>query len=151
MTNRFIGLLLIIAGLITPMHKDVLSVADKTVMALFLGSGALILLFSFFKKTEEDNIYRYQLHFDGVKLFNESGLPALNIGDRLYIQPYSGPVKEDIHICTAEAQLVAKMPQEHCEHVLYKFEKHSPVHLVVKNIQLDEEYPSYHVDVEMTC
>ncbi len=151
MRNRFIGLLLIIAGLITPMHKETLSMADKTVMGLFLCSGALVLLFSFLKKTEEDNIYRYQLRFEDINLFDESGMPLISTGDRLYIRPYAGPLKEDIHICTVQAQVVAKMPEEHCPHVLHKFESHSPVHLVVKNVHLEEESSAYTIEVEMVC
>ena len=151
MTNRFIGLLLIIAGLITPMHKESLSSADKTIMVLFLGFGALILLFSFLKRTEEDNVYRYQLHFEQLKLFDADGLPAVKVGERLYIQPYAGPLKEDIHICTAQAQVLAKMPQEHCSAVLHKYESHRPVQLVVKAVQLEEESMAYHLDVEMVC
>ena len=151
MRNRFIGLLLVVAGLITPMHKETLSTADKTVMGLFLCSGVLVLLFSFLKRTEEDNIYRYQLRFEEINLFNEAGLPAITMGEQLYIQPYAGPLKEDIHICTSQAKVVAKMPAEHCPHVLHKFESHRPVHLVVKNVQLEEESFAYTIEVEMVC
>ncbi len=149
MTNRFIGLLLIIAGLVTPMHKDSLSVADWTVMILFLGSGALCLLASFLKKTEQDELYRIQLQFDNLKLFTPSGFPALQVGQQLYVQPYSGALKEDVHILTADGDFVAKMPAEHIQHVVYKVEKHSPIHLVIKSLQMDKQYPVYSIVVEM--
>ncbi len=149
MTNRFIGLLLIIAGLVTPMHKESLSAADWTVMVLFLLSGALCLLASFLKKTEKDELYRVQLQFDGLKLFTPTGFPALQVGQQLYVQPYSGPLKEDIHIFTGEGSFVAKIPEEHKQHVLYKVEKHSPVHLVIKSLQMDKQYPVYSIVVEM--
>ena len=151
MSKRFIGILLIIAGLVTPMHKEVMSAADKTVMVLFLAAGILTLLLSRLGRTEEDNVYRIQLQFDGIKLFNDSGLPALTVGQRLYVQPYSGPLKEDIHIMTAEGQFVAKMPEEHCPHVLHKYEGHCPVHLTVKSLQMDSQYPVYSLSVEMMC
>lgn len=151
MTNRFIGILLILAGLVTPMHKESLSFTDKTVMCLFLAAGVITLLLSFRKKTEEDDIYRYQLHFDGLKLFDAAGLPALKEGQRLYVQPYAGPVKEDIHILTADGSFVAKIPEEHCKHVLHKIETHRPVHIVVKSLQMDSDYHYYTLSVEMMC
>lgn len=150
-TNRFIGILLIIAGLVTPIHKESLSSADWTVMLLFLGSGALVLLSSFLKRTEKDDVYRIMLEFQELHLFDEDGLPALKMAQQLYVQPYAGALREDIHILTADGLLVAKMPQEHKEHVLHKLEHHSPVHLVVKNIQLDEVSPAYSLTVEMMC
>lgn len=149
MTNRFIALLLILAGLVTPMHKDVLSLTDKTVMGLFLGFGILMLLFSFQKKQEKDEIYRCQLQFDGIQLFDDSGLPSLKEGQRLYVRPYSGPLKEEIHILTGEGEFVAKIPEEQRNDVLYKIEKHSPVHLTIKSLQLDSHSPAYSLFVEM--
>lgn len=151
MTNRFIGILLIIAGLVTPVHKESLSSADWTVMLLFLISGGLVLLFSFLNKTEKDDVYRINLQFEELHLFDEDGLPALKIGQQLYVQPYAGALKEDIHILTAEGQLVAKLPQEHREHVLHKLENHSPVHLLVKHLQLNQDSSTYSAKVEMMC
>lgn len=151
MTNRFIALLLILAGLVTPIHKDVLSATDKMVMGLFLGFGVLMLLLSFRKKSKEDEIYRCQLQFDGIKLFDPAGLPSIKEGQRLYVQPYSGPLKEDIHILTNEGEFVAKIPEEHRNHVLHKIEKHSPVHLSVKSLQMDSAYQVYSLFIEMMC
>jgi len=151
LTNRFIGILLIIAGLVTPVHKESLSAADWTVMLLFLISGALVLLFSFLNKTEKDDVYRIMLEFEELYLFDEGGMPALTVGQQLYVQPYAGALKEDIHILTADGLFVAKLPQEHKEHVLHKLEQHSPVHLVVKSLQLDDSSSAYTARVEMMC
>lgn len=149
MTSRFIGLLLIVAGLVTPVHKETLSAADMTVMILFLVSGALCLLTSFLKKTEKDELYRVQMKFEGLKLFDSNGFPALKSGQQLYVQPYSGPLKEDVYIRTADGEFVAKIPEEHKQHIIYKVEQHSPVHLVVKSLQMDQQYHIYSLTVEM--
>lgn len=149
MTNRFIGLLLIIAGLVTPMHKETLTAIDWTVMVFFFVSGALCLLSSFLKRTEKDDLYRIHLQFDGIKLFTASGFPALRIGQQLFIQPYSGPLKEDLHILTAEGSFVAKVPDEHKQHIIYKIENHSPVHMVIESLQMDNHYPVYSIIVEL--
>ena len=149
MTNRFIGLLLIVAGLVTPMHKEHLSATDWTVMVVFFVSGALCLLASFLKKTEKDELYRVQLEFDGIKLFTPTGFPALQVGQQLFVQPYSGALQEDLYILTGEGSFVAKIPEEHKQHVLYKIEKHSPVHLVIKSLQMDKQYSIYSIVVEL--
>ena len=151
MSNHFIGLLLIFAGLITPMHKETMSALDWTVMVLFLCSGVLILLFSSRKRSEEDETYRCQLLLEDIKLFDEEGKPALTIGQQLFVQPYAGPTKENVHILTEAGNFVAKMPQEHCRHVLYKIERHSPVHLVIKTLDLDDSQESYRLSIEMMC
>ena len=149
MTSRFIGLLLIIAGFVTPVHKDTLSSTDWTIMILFFASGALCLFASFLKKSEKDELYRTQLHFEGIKLFSPSGFPVLQVGQQLYVKPYSGPLKEDVHILTADGQFVAKISDEHLQHIMYKIEKHSPIHLAVKSLQMDPQYHIYSVIIEM--
>ena len=49
----------------------------------------------------------------------------------------------------AEGQFVAKIPDEHLQHIMYKIEKHSPIHLVVKSLQMDQQYHIYSITVEM--
>ena len=130
MNKRFIAILLIVAGLVTPMHKESLSLADWTAMIVFLGSGVLTLLFSFLKRTEQDSIYRYTLELNT----DREHLPELHEEEQLYVQPYSGPEKEDIHILNSDGAFVAKLPEEEVEHVLHQIENHRPVHLVVKTL-----------------
>ncbi|MBP1581272.1 MAG: hypothetical protein J6A26_02580 [Oscillospiraceae bacterium] len=130
MNKRFIAILLIVAGLVTPMHKESLSLADWTAMIVFLGSGVLTLLFSFLKRTEQDSIYRSTLELTT----DPEHLPELHEEEQLYVQPYSGPEKEDIHILNSDGAFVAKLPEEEVEHVLHQIENHRPVHLVVKTL-----------------
>lgn len=130
MNKRFIAILLIVAGLVTPMHKESLSLADWTAMIVFLGSGVLTLLFSFLKRTEQDSIYRSTLELTT----DPEHLPELHEEEQLYVQPYSGPEKKDIHILNSDGAFVAKLPEEEVEHVLHQIENHRPVHLVVKTL-----------------
>lgn len=151
MTNRFLGILLIIAGLVTPMHKEILSKIDIMIMLMFFFFGAVLLFLSFKTRTEEDNIYRCNLEINSVKLFDENENPKLSNGQQLYIQPYKGDSKNEIHILNSDGNFVGKIPNEYCQHVLYKYEHHSPVHLVIKSLEIDKKNDSYDIVIEMMC
>lgn len=151
MTSKLLGILFLIAGLIIPFSREAMRPIDWIIMLCFLGCGAASLFLMWKKRTTADDIYRIQLEFQGIDLFDSPGVPSLFVGQQLFIDAYAGVTKDSIHLVTEQGAFVAALPCEHKEHVLYKYENHCPIHLVVRGVELCDDASSYTLSVDLMC
>lgn len=151
MAKKWIGILMLLAGFVTPLHKEALQQNHYIAMAIFIVGGLLCLLIPSRKKTEADAIYQATWELPRVTLFSPDHQPLLSPGEQLLVCPYTGENKDQVTVVTAKEAFVGNVPQEFLAHVLHKIENHSPVRLTVKQISMDETGEFYSVTVDMIC
>lgn len=149
MRSRLIGILLVIAGLVTLLHKESLTPQDWGVLLAFVLSGAVVLLFSFRKQSEEAQMYRVTFDLEKIPLQDSQGQELLALGQQLFVRPYQGAQKQEIHIYTEDGVFLAPLPQEQLQHVQYQLERHSPIHLTVKALEPCDDGQSQRLQVEL--
>lgn len=152
MAKKCIGILMLLAGFVIPLHKEVLLQSDYIAMAIFIVGGALCLLLPGRKKTEDNAIYQATWEIPHVSLFSaENNQPLLTLGEQLLVCPYTGHNHDQVTIVTAAEHIVGNVPQEFLAYILRKIEAHSPIRLTVKEIKMEEGGKTYHVVVDMMC
>jgi len=149
MRGRLIGVLLVIAGLVTLLHKEAMGPKDWAVLLAFLLSGAVVLLFSFRKQSEEAQLYRVTVELEGIPLKDSQGQDLLTPGQQLFVRPYQGAQKQEIHIYTEDGVFLAPLPQEQVQHVQFQLERHSPIHLTVKALEPSGDGQTQRLQVEL--